>query len=138
MNECASFSAFAATSRSSRPNRVDSCQLSPFLNRRVRVTAWRLPLRVLFSQMQHLMKPYATHLLGDALTVGGIPIWSPFSSRRVSLSHMRTGSRQEYALAVVMLLWTCVFGWRLLPEDVKLTHQMIYEKLAASQSQSPT
>jgi inner membrane protein len=81
---------------------------------------------------------YATHLLGDALTVGGIPIWSPFSSRRVSLSHMRTGSRQEYALAVVMLLWTCVFGWRLLPEDVKLTHQMIYEKLAASQSQSPT
>jgi inner membrane protein len=81
---------------------------------------------------------YATHLLGDALTVGGIPIWSPFSSRRVSLSDMRTGSRQEYVFAVVMLMLTCVFGWRLLPEDVKQTHQMIYEKLAASQSQPPT
>jgi hypothetical protein len=27
---------------------------------------------------------------------------------------------------------TCVFGWRLLPEDVKQTHQMIYEKLTSS------
>ena len=75
---------------------------------------------------------YATHLLGDALTAGGIPIWSPFSSRRVSLSDMRTGSRQEYAIAVVILLLSCVFGWRLLPEDVKQTHRTIYEKLGSN------
>jgi inner membrane protein len=73
---------------------------------------------------------YATHLLGDALTVGGIPIWSPFSSQRVSLSDMRTGSRAEYAVAVGLLLFTCVFGWGLLPEKVKDTHRLLYETLA--------
>ena len=67
-----------------------------------------------------------------AMTAGGIPLWSPFSDERVSFASMRTGSRQEYAVAVGMLLFTCVFGWGLLPEDVKQTHQTIYEKLAAS------
>ena len=80
---------------------------------------------------------YAAHLLGDAMTTGGIPLWNPFSSKRASLSDMRTGSRTEYAVAVGLLLFTCVFGWGLLPEDVKQTHQMIYEKLAASGSQPP-
>jgi inner membrane protein len=75
---------------------------------------------------------YASHLLGDAMTAGGIPLWSPFSDERVSLASMRTGSRQEYAVAVGMLLFTCVFGWGLLPEDVKQTHRTIYEKLGSN------
>jgi len=64
---------------------------------------------------------YATHLLGDALTAGGIPLWSPISSKRVSLNDMRTGSRQEYGLACCLLVFVCGFGWSLLPEDVKDT-----------------
>ncbi len=70
---------------------------------------------------------YGAHLLGDAMTAGGIPMWSPISSRRVSLSGMRTGSRTEHMFAAVLLVLTCVFGWDLLPEDVKDTHRMIYE-----------
>ena len=73
---------------------------------------------------------YASHLLGDAMTADGIPLWSPFSSKRVSLSNMRTGSRAEYAVAVGLLLFTCVFGWGLLPEKVKDTHRLLYQTLA--------
>ena len=73
---------------------------------------------------------YASHLLGDAMTADGIPLWSPFSSKRVSLSNMRTGSRAEYAVAVGLLLFTCVFGWGLLPERVKDTHRLLYQTLA--------
>ena len=73
---------------------------------------------------------YASHLLGDAMTADGIPLWSPFSSKRVSLSNMRTGSRAEYAVAVGLLLFTCVFGWGLLPERVKDAHRLLYQTLA--------
>ena len=75
---------------------------------------------------------YAAHLLGDAMTAGGIPVWSPVSSKRVSLSSMRTGSRKESVLAVLLLAFTCLFGWDLLPEHVKATHLMIYETLAGA------
>ncbi len=64
------------------------------------------------------------------MTADGIPLWSPFSSKRVSLSNMRTGSRAEYAVAVGLLLFTCVFGWGLLPEKVKDTHRLLYQTLA--------
>lgn len=77
---------------------------------------------------------YAAHLLGDALTAGGIPMWSPILPRRVSLSTMRTGSRTEYVLAAVLLVMTCIVGWGLLPEDVKDMHRMVYEKLAGSEA----
>jgi membrane-bound metal-dependent hydrolase YbcI (DUF457 family) len=70
---------------------------------------------------------YASHLLGDALTVGGIPVWSPISSKRVSLSGMKTGSRTERVLAGFLLVFVCGFGWALLPEQVKHTHREVYE-----------
>ena len=53
---------------------------------------------------------YASHLLGDVLTAGGIPIWSPISSRRVSLSGMKTGSRTERVVAGLLLVFVCGFG----------------------------
>jgi inner membrane protein len=73
---------------------------------------------------------YASHLLGDALTAGGIPLWSPISSRRVSLSGMKTGSRTEYALARVLLVFVCLCGWALLPEQVKHAYRQLFEVIA--------
>ena len=73
---------------------------------------------------------YAAHLLGDALTAGGIPVWSPLSSRRVSLSGMKTGSRTEYVLAGVLLVFVFLCGWALLPEQVRHTHRQLFEVIA--------
>ena len=70
---------------------------------------------------------YALHLLGDAMTVEGIPLWSPFSSRRMSLSKIRTGSRTERLVATGLVLVTVVFGWSLLPEGVKATQRSLFE-----------
>ena len=75
---------------------------------------------------------YTSHLLGDALTAGGIPIWSPVSSKRVSLSRMKTGSRTEAVPAGVLFLLVCGFGWALLPEQVKHTHRQLYEVIVNS------
>jgi membrane-bound metal-dependent hydrolase YbcI (DUF457 family) len=72
---------------------------------------------------------YAVHLLGDAMTRGGIPMWSPFSTRRVSLSSMRTGSRGELVVASVLLVFTCLCGWTLLPETVKESHRHLYNEI---------
>ena len=72
---------------------------------------------------------WVAHLLGDAVTVGGIPMWSPISSRRVSLSDMRTGSRTEHTIAAELLVLTCAFGWELLPEGVRDTHRTIFESI---------
>jgi membrane-bound metal-dependent hydrolase YbcI (DUF457 family) len=73
---------------------------------------------------------YATHLLADALTDAGIPLWSPFSSKRTSLSPLRTASSSEYVLAAVLLVFTCLFGWHLLPEHIKHTHRVIIFNLS--------
>jgi membrane-bound metal-dependent hydrolase YbcI (DUF457 family) len=70
---------------------------------------------------------YAAHLLGDALTTGGIPMLSPFSSERISLSDMDTGSPEEFAVACALLVFVCGFGWSLLPEQVKHTHRQLYQ-----------
>ena len=75
---------------------------------------------------------FASHLLGDALTAGGIPVWSPISSKRVSLSGMKTGSRTERVLAGFLLVFVCGFGWALLPEQVKHTHREVYELIVNS------
>ena len=75
---------------------------------------------------------YASHPLGDVLTAGGIPIWSPISSRRVSLSGMKTGSRTERVVAGLLLVFVCGFGWTLLPEQVKHMHRQVYELIINS------
>jgi len=69
---------------------------------------------------------YVAHLLGDAATVGGIPLLSPISERRVSLRSMRTGSGKEMVVAGVLLVISCLCGWALLPEGVKDTHRTIF------------
>ena len=51
------------------------------------------------------------------------------TSRRVSLSGMKTGSRTECLLAGVLLLFVCSLGWTLLPECVKHAHRVVYSAL---------
>jgi inner membrane protein len=70
---------------------------------------------------------YALHLVGDAMTVEGIPVWSPFSSRRMSFARIRTGSRTEGAIATGLVLLTIVFGWSVLPEGVKAAQRNLFE-----------
>lgn len=45
---------------------------------------------------------YLSHLLGDLLTSHGIPLFSPFMSRRYSLSFFSTGSGLEYFFRIVL------------------------------------
>ncbi len=40
--------------------------------------------------------PYASHLVGDGLTPGGLPLFLPFSQRKVSLHLFRTGHAVEH------------------------------------------
>jgi inner membrane protein len=75
---------------------------------------------------------YASHLLGDAMTAGGIPLLSPFSDEDFSFSEMETGSEIEAVVAVGLLVFCCVFGWELLPENVKETHQLLYQTILQS------
>ena len=77
---------------------------------------------------------YAVHLFGDALTVMGIPMGSPFSARRISLSRLRTGSRMEFAIAGVFVCLTAIYGWVLLPDGVKKSHEYLYERIAQNLS----
>jgi inner membrane protein len=70
---------------------------------------------------------YALHLLGDAMTVEGIPLWSPFSSRRISFARIRTGSRTEGVIATGLVLLTVIIGWSLLPEGVKAMQRNLFE-----------
>ncbi len=72
---------------------------------------------------------YAAHLLGDSMTAGGIPMLSPFSSQRMRLSRMRTGSWKEHAFTAVLSVVTVLCGWSLLPGGVKDTHRVILETL---------
>lgn len=51
------------------------------------------------------------HVAGDCFTVGGCPVWAPFSWRRFSLGLCRTGGRSEGVFAVAqggvagVLMW---------------------------------
>lgn len=79
---------------------------------------------------------YAVHLVGDVFTAGGIPIGSPFSTRTLSLGGLRTGSLGEFAIAVVLLVFTCLFGWSTLPEGVKASHREVYKTLVVAKGSS--
>ena len=100
---------------------------SPFLVGCLAGTGWYLDR----DWLVWLSLGYASHVLADALTLGGIPVCSPLSSKRLSLSAMRTGSRSEFLLAVALLVFVCGFGWALLPEDVQRAHRLFYERMFA-------
>ena len=58
---------------------------------------------------------YLLHIVADACTSGGAPLLGPFSRRRFCLIPLRTGSWQEFGLAVGLWAYTAVAGNALLP-----------------------
>ena len=68
---------------------------------------------------------YAIHLLGDIVTVAGIPALSPIFKTRFSIPLFKTGSAVEFACATLLLGFTVTSGWKLLPAEVKRTHSRI-------------
>jgi len=62
---------------------------------------------------------YGLHLLGDWITVAGIPIFGPVSSRKFSLFPMRVGGRVEGLISFclwVFILWQlAAAGWARAP-----------------------
>ncbi len=75
---------------------------------------------------------YAVHLLADACTSSGIPGFAPFSKRRVSFFSIRVGGSLEFGIAAVLLLFTIICGWTLLPAGVKESHLFVYELVTGS------
>ena len=60
---------------------------------------------------------YLSHVMADALTVSGVPLWWPVSERRFHLLprglRMRTGSLMEYAVIVVMGVMIGMIGLKI-------------------------
>ena len=65
---------------------------------------------------------YLSHILGDLLTVEGIPLLSPFSKHKWSFNLFRTGAGIEFAISGAFLIYVLVYGWVLLPDAVKSAH----------------
>ena len=59
------------------------------------------------------------HVAGDALTLSGVPLCFPISSKRYGLRLFRTGSIAESLLAVILLVYTVLLGFPLLPVETR-------------------
>ena len=59
------------------------------------------------------------HVAGDALTLSGVPLCFPISSKRYGLRLFRTGSIAEKLLAVILLVYTVLLGFPLLPVETR-------------------
>lgn len=59
------------------------------------------------------------HVIGDSLTLSGVPAFYPLSSRRYGIRLFRTGSAVEAVIAVA-LLWLVIWvGYPLLPMELQ-------------------
>ena len=77
---------------------------------------------------------YTIHIAGDFFTESGVQLFSPFTKDRFSIPLFRTGSIAELAVAIPLLGFTVVSGWKFLPEPVKQTHAMLFETLSSQAS----
>jgi len=68
---------------------------------------------------------YFWHILGDALTYGGVPLLSPVSAKKYSFRLCRTRSIRELLLAIALLFYVVVFGFTLLPEKTKVGFEIL-------------
>lgn len=62
---------------------------------------------------------YLTHVMADALTPLGVPLLAPFSTKKISLLGIRTGSFLEFVVFILTLLYSIFASWELLPEGVR-------------------
>ena len=75
---------------------------------------------------------YLIHVLGDFMTPLGLPLLAPLLPNRFTLRLIGTGSGKEGVLAVAALAFVCVYGWPLLPDAVRHTHEQLYRMLMLS------
>ncbi len=52
----------------------------------------------------------ASHLVFDMLA-GGVPLFMPFSTKRICLAHMKTGGMAELLFRVILIMIFSYFGW---------------------------
>ncbi len=62
---------------------------------------------------------YSSHILGDFLTKGGVPVFAPLSFKARSALPIKTGSSQELLLFGLLMLYLLIQGPALLPKGVQ-------------------
>ena len=61
---------------------------------------------------------YASHILADFCTKGGIAIFAPFYRKTIRWSPIKTGSIFEFFICIVLLIFLIVAGIEYLPIDL--------------------
>jgi membrane-bound metal-dependent hydrolase YbcI (DUF457 family) len=62
---------------------------------------------------------YLSHILADALTKGGVPLYAPFDLSRRSFLSFKSGSWIEAVLSFWLFIYSVAFGWQFLPVGVR-------------------
>ncbi len=69
------------------------------------------------SWLQWFSWGYLTHILGDACTKGGVPLFAPLSRKEVRWSPLKTGSRGEKVVFLTLAFYICLWVVNQLPQD---------------------
>jgi len=85
---------------------------------------WGLVLAMVGQSLGHtwliwLGWGYVWHIMGDLLTVSGVPLFGPFVTKDIKFSPIRTGTAPEYLIQLAC--WGVVFwwGWGYLPPQAQ-------------------
>ncbi len=62
---------------------------------------------------------YLFHILADACTPAGVPLFAPITVRDIHFFSIPTGSFREFILFGIVCVCVIVFGWDLLPVGVR-------------------
>jgi inner membrane protein len=72
---------------------------------------------------------YASHLMADFCTKGGIPVLSPLQTKKYSLFPVTTGSWVEAVIFTVTLCATLALGFAYLPKNTQVALRDLYVSL---------
>jgi membrane-bound metal-dependent hydrolase YbcI (DUF457 family) len=79
---------------------------------------------------------YLSHILADFCTVGGVPLFAPLTTKKLSLKLMVTGSPTEAATVVAILVGVLCYGPALLPEYVRTGFSSVRDLLLVATIQA--
>jgi membrane-bound metal-dependent hydrolase YbcI (DUF457 family) len=68
---------------------------------------------------------YLSHIIADAMTKGGVPLFAPIRLKRVSLLSMRSGSWYEGVFSFIIFVLTVFYGWQYMPQGIQETFDRI-------------
>lgn len=75
-----------------------------------------------FYYIWYFVIGYSSHLLGDLVTKSGIPLFSPFSSKKIALKFFATGSSGEKFVILGLLSVTIYFFIQIYPSSFYYIH----------------